>query len=51
MEQPGIIKNDAIQGLARTRIALCQCPGADIMEETGRYDFSVKDFSSVQCSQ
>ena len=25
------------QGLARTRIALCQRPGADT-EETGRYD-------------
>ena len=26
------------QGLARTRIALCQRPGADT-EETGRYDY------------
>ena len=37
-----IIKNDAIQGLARTRIALCQRPGADT-EETGRYDLAWKD--------
>ena len=29
------------QGLARTRIALCQRPGADI-EETGRYDLAWK---------
>ena len=27
------------QGLARTRIALCQRPGADT-EETGRYDLA-----------
>ena len=32
--------NDAHRGLARTRIALCQRPGADT-EETGRYSFSV----------
>ena len=32
---PGIIKR-CTQGLARTRIALCQRPGADT-EETGRY--------------
>ena len=31
------------QGLARTRIALCQRPGADT-EETGRYDLAWKDF-------
>ena len=37
--------NDAI-GLARTRIALCQCPGADT-EETGRYDLAWKDLCSV----
>ena len=30
------------QGLARTRIALCQRPGADT-EETGRYDLAWKD--------
>ena len=35
-ECPGIIKR-CTQGLARTRIALCQRPGADT-EETGRYD-------------
>ena len=29
------------QGLARTRIALCQRPGADT-EETGRYDLAWK---------
>ena len=29
------------QGLARTRIALCQRPGADT-EETGRYDLCGK---------
>ena len=33
-------------GLARTRIALCQCPGADT-EETGRYDLAWKDLCSV----
>ena len=31
-------------GLARTRIALCQRPGADT-EETGRYDLAWKDLS------
>ena len=41
-ECPGIIKR-CTQGLARTRIALCQRPGADT-EETGRYDFSVERF-------
>ena len=34
------------QGLARTRIALCQRPGADT-EETGRYDLTWKDLCSV----
>ena len=33
-----IIKTMAV-GLARTRIVLCQCPGADT-EETGRYDLA-----------
>ena len=37
-ECPGIIKTMHI-GLARTRIALCQRPGADT-EETGRYDLA-----------
>ena len=41
----GIIKH-AQQGLARTRIALCQRPGADT-EETGRYDLAWKDLCSV----
>ena len=36
----GIIKTRAT-GLARTRIALCQRPGADT-EETGRYDLRGK---------
>ena len=36
-------QNDA-QGLARTRIALCQRPGA-VTEETGRYDLSVERFA------
>ena len=35
-----------LQGLARTRIALCQRPGADT-EETGRYDLAWKDLCSV----
>ena len=34
------------QGLARTRIPLCQRPGADT-EETGRYDLAWKDLCSV----
>ena len=34
------------QGLARTRIALCQRPGVDT-EETGRYDLAWKDLCSV----
>ena len=33
-------------GLARTRGALCQRPGADT-EETGRYDLAWKDLCSV----
>ena len=37
----GIIKR-CTQGLARTRIVLCQRPGADT-EETGRYDLAWKD--------
>ena len=37
------------QGLARTRIALCQRPGADT-EETGRYDLAWKDLCSVLVS-
>ena len=41
---PGIIKR-CTQGLARTRIALCQRPGADT-EETGRY-LAWKDLCSV----
>ena len=40
-ECPGIVKR-CTQGLARTRIALCQRPGADT-EETGRYDLAWKD--------
>ena len=44
-ECPGIIKRCTI-GLARTRIALCQRPGADT-EETGRYDLAWKDLCSV----
>ena len=41
----GIIKT-LHTGLARTRIALCQRPGADT-EETGRYDLAWKDLCSV----
>ena len=44
-ECPGIIKTMHM-GLARTRIALCQRPGADT-EETGRYDLAWKDLCSV----
>ena len=44
-ECPGILKR-CTQGLARTRIALCQRPGADT-EETGRYDLAWKDLCSV----
>ena len=40
------ITNRCNTGLARTRIALCQCPGADT-EETGRYDLAWKDLCSV----
>ena len=43
--RPGIIKT-MHTGLARTRIALCQRPGADT-EETGRYDLAWKDLCSV----
>ena len=44
----GVSKNikRCTQGLARTRIALCQRPGADT-EETGRYDLAWKDLCSV----
>ena len=45
-ECPGIIKTILTQGLARTRIALCQRPGADT-EEAGRYDLAWKDLCSV----
>ena len=44
-ECPGIIKR-CTQGLARTRIALCQRPGADT-KKTGRYDLAWKDLCSV----
>ena len=44
-EVSGILKR-CTQGLARTRIALCQRPGADT-EETGRYDLAWKDLCSV----
>ena len=40
LECPGMVKR-CTQGLARTRIALCQRPGADT-EETGRYDLAWK---------
>ena len=45
-ECPGIIKTMHTQGLARTRIALCQRPGADT-EETGRYDLAERFVCSV----
>ena len=45
-ECPGIIKTMHTGFLARTRIALCQRPGADT-EETGRYDLAWKDLCSV----
>ena len=46
----GVLKR-CTQGLARTRIALCQRPGADT-EETGRYDLAWKDLCGVpECSQ
>ena len=44
-ECPGIIKT-MHTGFMRTRIALCQRPGADT-EETGRYDLAWKDLCSV----
>ena len=40
-ECPGIIKTMHTGFSARTRIALCQRPGADT-EETGRYDLCGK---------
>ena len=43
-ECPGIIKT-MHTGFTRTRIALCQRPGADT-EETGRYDLAWKDLCS-----
>ena len=43
--RPGILKR-CTQGLARTRIALCQRPGADT-HETGRYDLRVERFCVV----
>ena len=44
----GIIKtmHTEVYGFTRTRIALCQRPGADT-EETGRYDLAWKDLCSV----
>ena len=45
-EYPGIIKTMHTEVVARTRIALCQRPGADT-EETGRYDLAWKDLCSV----
>ena len=42
---PGEYLKRCTQGLARTRIALCQRPGADT-EETGRYDLAWKDLCS-----
>ena len=45
-ECQGIIKT-MLQGLTRTRIALCQRPSADT-EETGRYDLAWKRFVSVR---
>ena len=44
---PGIIKTMP-EVATRTRIALCQRPGADT-EETGRYDLAWKDL--CQCSE
>ena len=43
-ECQGIIKTMHTGVLARTRIALCQRPGADT-EETGRYDLAWKDLA------
>ena len=48
-ECPGIIKR-CTQGLARTRITLCQRPGADT-EETGRYDLAWAFCVVFECSQ
>ena len=45
-ECPGIIKTMHTGFIKRTRIALCQRPGADT-EETGRYDLAWKDLCSV----
>ena len=44
----GSVRNNKTMhtGLARTRIALCQRPGADT-EETGRCDLAWKDLCSV----
>ena len=42
----GIIKTMHTEVQTRTRIALCQRPGADT-EETGRYDLAWKDLCSV----
>ena len=42
----GTIKTMHTSGLARTRIVLCQRPGADT-EETGRYDLAWKDLCVV----
>ena len=43
---PGNEVKRCTQGLAHTRIALCQRPSADT-EETGRYDLAWKDLCSV----
>ena len=49
-ECPGIIKTMHTGFSVRTRIVLCQRPGADT-EETGRYDLAWKDLCSVlKCS-
>ncbi|CAJ1952321.1 unnamed protein product [Sphenostylis stenocarpa] len=40
------LRDDVAAGRPRTRIALCQRPGADT-EETGRYDLAWKDLCSV----
>ena len=45
-EWPGSNLKRCTQGLARTRIALCQRPGADT-EENRRYDLAWKDLCSV----
>ena len=46
MRECPIIKTMHTGVLVRTRIALCQRPGADT-EETGRYDLAWKDLCSV----